>query len=114
MLESFLLVAAMFLTGLSVPIGCAPLEAWYQTCVPADKQGRVFSVLGSIDQLTMPLGLALSGLVAEAVPLRLWWGLVGLSHALLGLAWLLLPVIRQAEDDPGRSEHAPHASATCP
>ena len=110
----FLLVAAMFLAGLSVPIGCAPLEAWYQTCVPPDKQGRVFSVLGSIDRLTMPLGLVLGGLVAQAVPLRLWWGLVGLSHALLGLSWLLLPIIRQAEDGSGHTTDASAAEATHP
>ena len=108
----FLLVAARFFVGLFIPIGCAPLEAWYQTCVPPDKQGRVFSVLGSIDQLSMPLGLALGGLVAEAVPLRVWWGLVGLSHALLGISWLVLPIIREAEDDPDKGELRPKAIAS--
>ncbi len=88
-----------FIVGFSTPIGCAPLDAWYQTRVPADKQGRVFSVLGSLDQLTMPFGLAIGGALSGTVPLRFWWFLVGISHAALGIAWLLLPIIKRADDE---------------
>ena len=88
----------MAFVGFMIPVGCAPLEAYYQTCVAPDKQGRVFAVLGSIDRLTMPLGLVIGGAAGSAVPLRLWWGLVGASHFLLGVAWLFMPIIRAAED----------------
>ena len=94
----YCLVGAGPLAPGMIPVGCAPLDAFYQTCVEPDKQGRVFAVLVSIDRLTMPLGLVIGGAVGPAVPLNTWWGLAGLSHFLLGVAWLLMPIIRVAED----------------
>ena len=91
------LLIARFCSGFSLPIGSAPLEAWYQTRVPHDKQGRVFAILLSIDQLTMPFGLAVGALLSGIVPLRFWWFLVGVSHAALGIAWLLLPIAKRAD-----------------
>ena len=90
-------VVIRLFAGFFIPIGCAPLEAWYQTRVPHDMQGRVFSVLGSLDQLTMPFGLAIGGALSGLVPLRFWWFLVGLSHAMLGIAWVLLPIVKRAD-----------------
>ena len=92
-------ISIRLIAGLFVPIGCAPLEAWYQTKIPPDKQGRVFAVLGSIDQLTMPFGLAIGGALSAAVPLRFWWFLVGISHAALGIAWLVMPIVKRAETE---------------
>lgn len=93
------LLALMFFLGFSVPVGCAPLDAFYQSCVPPDKQGRVFAVLGSIDQATMPLGLVLAGALGDRVPVRAWWRLVGISHLLLALSWMLIPSVLHAEDE---------------
>jgi MFS transporter, DHA3 family, macrolide efflux protein len=92
-------VVARFFTGFSTPIGCAPLDAWYQTRVPHDKQGRVFSILGSIDRLTMPFGLAIGAVLSGIVPIRFWWFLLGASHAALGVAWLLMPIVKQADGE---------------
>ena len=93
------LLALMFFLGFSVPVGCAPLDAFYQSCVPPDKQGRVFAVLGSIDQATMPLGLVLAGALGDRVPVRAWRRLVGISHLLLALSWMLIPSVLHAEDE---------------
>ena len=92
-------LAMIFIVGIMTPVGCAPLDAFYQSCVPAAKQGRVFGVLACIDGLTMPFGLIIAWLVGHMVPLRAWYLLYGLSHAILGLIWLGIPFIRKAEDE---------------
>ena len=110
-----LLLAAMLAGGFANSVGCAPLNAFYQSCVAPDKQGRVFAVLGAIDQITMPLGLLLAGLLGSRVPLRAWWWLVGLSHAALGVLWLLSPNILRAEDEAGPAVATPEETlATAP
>jgi MFS transporter, DHA3 family, macrolide efflux protein len=91
-------VASKVFVGFMVPVGSAPLDAWYQSHVPPDKQGRVFAVLGSLDQLTMPVGLAVGGALGGVVSLRFWWVLMGIQHALLGISWLALPFVRRSTD----------------
>jgi MFS transporter, DHA3 family, macrolide efflux protein len=91
------LLIAMFAMGFIASVGSAPLDAFYQTCVAPDKQGRVFAVLGSIDGLTMPFGLVLAGILGDSVPLRVWWILVGASHSILAVAWWFMPSIARAE-----------------
>jgi DHA3 family macrolide efflux protein-like MFS transporter len=103
----YALLALIFCAGFSVSVGSAPLDAFYQSCVAPDKQGRVFAVLGSIDGATMPLGLIIAGAVGDTAPLRIWWLLVGISHAALAVAWLVMPVILRAEDQASRPTTAP-------
>lgn len=98
------LYGAVFLSGISTPIGCAPLSAWYQSRVPPDKQGRVFALLGSIDQLTMPLGMVFGAALSGQIPLRFWWFIVGFSHAALGVLWLIIPIIKRADEEGRRTE----------
>ena len=95
----YVYIASKLFVGMMVPIGSAPLDAWYQSHTAPDKQGRLFAVLSSLDQLSMPFGLVVGGLLGDAVPLRAWWVLMGVQHALLGVAWLLLPVVRRAEKE---------------
>lgn len=94
-----LFLAMMFAVGFMTPVGCAPINAFYQSCIPPDKQGRVLSVLNSLDNLTVPIGLILAGLLGNAVPLRVWYLLVGASHVALGGLWLGIPFIRNAENE---------------
>ena len=95
----FLYILAMLFSGIMSPVGGAPQTAFYQSSIPADKQGRVFGVLGSIDGLSVPIGLLLAWIFGEIVPIRLWYFLVGVSHAILGIVWLGIPFIRKAEDE---------------
>ena len=92
-------LAMMFITGFMNPVGSAPQGAFYQAGIPADKQGRVLGVLGSIEGGTVPLGLVIAWIFGEIVPLRAWYLIVGLSHAVLGIVWLGIPFIRRAEDE---------------
>lgn len=95
----FLYILAMLFSGIMSPVGGAPQTAFYQSSIPADKQGRVFGVLGSIDGMTVPIGLLLGWILGDILPIRLWYFLLGISHAILGIVWLGVPFIRKAEDE---------------
>lgn len=97
--QFYALLALMFAIGFMTPVGCAPLDAFYQSCIPPHQQGRVLSVLGSFDGASMPVGLVVAGILGAAVPLRAWYFVVGASHALLGITWLFLRFIRNAEEE---------------
>jgi DHA3 family macrolide efflux protein-like MFS transporter len=93
-----ILLICSFAIGLTSAIGGAPLDAYYQTTVPPEYQGRVFAVLSMLDNLTVPFGLILAAILGGRVPLRIWFLLVGISHAVLGIGWQFSRRIRQAEE----------------
>ena len=92
------LLVFSFGAGLSSSVGGATLDAYYQATVRPELQGRVFAVLLMLDNLTVPLGLVLAAALGSRVPLRIWFILVGASHAILGIGWQFSKRIRQAED----------------
>jgi len=92
------LLVCTFAAALAHAVGGATLDAYYQTTVPPAYQGRVFAVLAMLDNLTVPFGLILAALLGSRVPLRSWFLLVGISHAVLGIGWQFSRRIRQAED----------------
>lgn len=68
-----------------------PVTAYMQETVPPEAQGRVFSLFGSLMSLTMPLGLLLSGPVAQRYGVKTWFlitGLAVMATVLLSL-WLM-------------------------
>ena len=97
----FLFLVMIFIFGFMLPVGGAPITAFYQSCVPPDKQGRVFGVIGSLDGATIPLGLLIAFILGDILPLRTWYFLAGFSHVALGVIWLFIPFIRKAEDELG-------------
>lgn len=78
-------VACMFLGGSGSFYGI-PTVAYMQEAVAQEAQGRVFSLMGSLLSLTMPLGLLLSGPVAEAYGVARWF-------LISGIAILIIPII---------------------
>lgn len=66
-------------TGFANPIVNVTLETLSQTVIPADRYGRVNSVMGSLANFASPAGMALSGATAE---------LVGTSSLFLGCGLL--------------------------
>ena len=80
----------------------APFYAGVQTALVQEKiqpqyLGRVFSLLGSVQGLAMPLGLILSGIFADGIGVSRWFLVSGML--LLGVAMLafLLPAMRILE-----------------
>jgi DHA3 family macrolide efflux protein-like MFS transporter len=47
------------------------IAALLQSCVPPDMQGRVFSLKRSVEKIIIPLGLLISGPLADAIDVRL-------------------------------------------
>ena len=91
------LLIAAFVASCFRAVGNAPLEAFYQKNIAPDMQGRVFSVLFMLDNLSVPFGLVLAAIIGSKLPIQIWFLLVGLSHAVLGLSWMGSRAIRSAE-----------------
>lgn len=83
--------------GLSVPLYTGPQTALMQERIPGEYLGRVFGLYGSILALSMPLGLALSGLFADTLGTALWFVLTGIANLLLAALALALPSIRNID-----------------
>ena len=94
-------VGAMTVCGLSAPLVNAPILALLQATVPADLQGRVFTLYGSVAAATAPLGLMLAAPVAELVGVRFWYVVGSLACiAVAGVVLLPSPLRRLEETAP--------------
>ena len=82
-------------------IGSAGLDAFYETKVPQAYHGRVFSVLSSLDNTTVPIGLIVAAFLSESVPIAFWYLITGLLHFSLFVFWLGSKTLRRAEEEDG-------------
>jgi DHA3 family macrolide efflux protein-like MFS transporter len=97
--EAFLLAVVVvffvaFLETMALGLG----GAIFQTTVPPEMQGRVFSLLMSVTQALAPLGLLLAGPTAEAFGVPFWWVLTGIIITVMGTSALFIPAIVHIED----------------
>ncbi|ANE44479.1 MFS transporter [Deinococcus puniceus] len=98
--------AAIAFFGIMTPIMNAHSQSIWQAQVPSELQGRVFSVRRLIAQFTVPVGTAISGvLAARYAPgsVLLW---AGLAMTAVSALQLLNPVMRRVEDPLGASGSA--------
>lgn len=121
----FLIAAGYVVMLFFIPIGSASSQAIFQTKVPPDAQGRVFSIRSMISRSIMPVAYLLSGPVADYIfePamqangtlgqtfLGLWLGTgagrgIGLIFVISGMIMIIVcclaylnPVIRHVERD---------------
>ena len=93
-----LAVGGMFFAWFMNPIVSGALFALLQTIVPADMQGRVFTLLQSATGAMVPLGLAIAGLLADVVGVRIWFLVAGLAMVVMGVGALFVPGIMRVED----------------
>ena len=91
------LVACMFLANIFEAIGGAGLDAFYQSKVPGEYHGRVFSVLATLDNTTVPVGLVAAAVLGEAVPIRFWNLCMGILYIALFTFWAFSKTLAQAE-----------------
>lgn len=66
-----------------------PYMATLQRSIPPEAQGRVFSLIGSLMSLAMPVGLILSGPAAERIGVHGWFFVTGAAVCLLTLVCFL-------------------------
>ena len=94
-----LAIGAMLLAWFMNAIANGSLFAALQAIVPADMQGRVFTLLQSGAGAMVPLGLAIAGPLASALGVQFWFLAAGLTIAVMGFGGLLIPTILHIEDD---------------
>jgi DHA3 family macrolide efflux protein-like MFS transporter len=85
-----LAIAIMFIHTAMVPFIRSSV---FQSYVPPELQGRVFTLLLSSISLMAPAGLALSGPVADAHGIPVIFIATGIGCLILVVAWLLSPAI---------------------
>ena len=72
--------------------------AIFQTYVPVEMQGRVFTLLISVVSITAPVGLAVAGPLAERFGVQMVYVLGGLGCLAVAAAWLCMPKVLYLED----------------
>jgi DHA3 family macrolide efflux protein-like MFS transporter len=107
-----LAVGAMFLAGFMMVIVNGSMFAMLQAVVPAEMQGRVFTVVLSGSGIMAPIGLAIAGPLADALGVRAWFVAGGVVMALMGVGALFVPAIMQIEDGARPTKKAATAPTT--
>ncbi len=80
-------IGAMALIGLTQPLTNGPLFAILQSTVPAELQGRIMGLMGSMSGLVAPVGLALAGPASDYFGLQIWF------RVAVVIMWALVPLI---------------------
>jgi DHA3 family macrolide efflux protein-like MFS transporter len=100
-----LAVAGMVVVGVMSSLCNGPITAILQAIVEPSMQGRVFTLVGSASAAMMPLGLAVSGPLADVIGVRTCFVIGGLITLLAGVAAFFVPAVVNIEED--REKHAP-------
>jgi DHA3 family macrolide efflux protein-like MFS transporter len=85
--------------GLMVPLTDGPLMAILQSTVAPEIQGRVFTLFGSLIQLTSPIGLAMAGPISDRLGLQIWYTVAGVLVGGSALVFILVPAARNIEEN---------------
>jgi MFS family permease len=80
-----------FLAGLFNAVGNVLLQTVMQLTVPAQMRGKVFSLLGGLSQGLVPIAMALGGILAAFIPLRL---LISIAFAMPVIPFLPLLMMK--------------------
>ncbi|MCJ7739549.1 MAG: MFS transporter, partial [Anaerolineae bacterium] len=91
-------LASVLMAGLMNPLVNGPLMAIIQSAVPPEFQGRVFTVIGSVTGLAAPIGMAISGPVADRFGVQLWFVIGGILSIIMGVACGMVPAVLHLED----------------
>jgi len=86
-----------FVLGTSMSLVSASSSAVMQTSVPAQLQGRVFTLVSSAVSLTTPIGLGLAGPVSEWLGVRAWFQAGGALCMAVGALGFFIPALLRIE-----------------
>ena len=96
----------MFVVGFTVPLVDGPFGAIMQSTVDNAYQGRVMTLLGSILNLSGPIGLAMAGPVSDRFGLQVWYLTAGLLIFACLMFGLFNRTVMRVEEGPGRRQTA--------
>lgn len=84
--------------GFSVPFYSGVQTALFQERIKPEYLGRVFSLIGSIMSLAMPVGLILSGLFADRIGVSNWFLISGILIIGIAITCPFISVIRSLDE----------------
>ncbi|MBN2085126.1 MAG: MFS transporter [Anaerolineales bacterium] len=93
-----LALAAIFFIGSIMPIAQGPLRALLQAVVSPEKQGRVFSLMGSLVGIAMPAGMMIAGPLADWLSIPALFIINGVVFFSLGIAAFGVPALMKIEN----------------
>ena len=94
-------VVSIFFAGLMLPVTNGSFFAILQSKVPPEMQGRFFTLISAVSTAMNPVGLAFAGPATDAIGVTIWYLLAGVGMIVLGLVALLVPTIRNIEEQLG-------------
>jgi DHA3 family macrolide efflux protein-like MFS transporter len=102
--SAFLLaVGLIFVFGAMNSIANASFFAILQATIPAEIQGRVFTLTMSLIMSMTPLGLALAGPIADLLGVRIWYLVAGVVMTVIGVGSFFVSALMQIEEE--RTRH---------
>ncbi len=93
-----LALAGMLLSGLMIPIVNGSVGAIMQATVDPDKQGRVFTLVGSAAAAMSPIGLILAGPLSDVLGIQTWFVIGGVVCSLAGVVGFRIQALMSLED----------------
>ena len=95
----WIMVASMFVIGFMLPMANGPIHALFQTLIEPNMQGRVLSLVSSVAQAMMPLGLIIAGPVTDATSYQTWFWIAGILNLVIGVGSFFIPAIINIENN---------------
>lgn len=95
----WIMMVSMAVIGFMMPIVNGPIHALFQSVVEPNMQGRVLSLVGSVAQAMMPLGLMIAGPVTDATSLQAWFWIAGTLNLLIALTGFFIPALMNIESN---------------
>jgi DHA3 family macrolide efflux protein-like MFS transporter len=87
----------MFVAAFMVPLVNGTLTAVMQSSVDPGRQGRVFTLTGSLSSAMTPVGLLIAGPVADSLGVQSWFLVGGLLCAVIGVIGFFIPSVMNIE-----------------
>ncbi len=91
----YVFVAASAVTGASIPFYSSVRTSIIQTKFESEYLGRIFALTISLTTFTTPIGLICAGIFAERIGIARWFLFSGMAAALLGVASLANPLMKE-------------------
>ncbi|MBE0670518.1 MAG: MFS transporter [Anaerolineales bacterium] len=101
----WIMVASMFVIGFMMPMANGPIHALFQTLIEPNMQGRVLSLVSSVAQAMMPLGLIIAGPVTDATSYQTWFWIAGILNLVIGAGSFFIPAIINIESNHKDTQH---------
>jgi DHA3 family macrolide efflux protein-like MFS transporter len=112
----WIMLVSMFFIGFMMPMVNGPIHALFQSVIEPEMQGRVLSLVSSVAQAMMPLGLLVAGPITDATSYQTWFWVAGILNLLIGASGFFIPALiniesnhkngQAADETPQESEQA--------